>query len=78
MPEETKNMKMDEPAQIQVKVVTGIPPAENLKGVILMTGKENFLEVEIRTLFGIWIGYWMIKSDADVKKTPEETKKPTE
>lgn len=76
MDEGKKNEILEEPAQIQVTLMTEIPPAENLKGVIAMTGKENFLEVEIRTLFGIWKGYWMVKVDAVEKKEPEAGGKP--
>ncbi len=73
---EKKPQPMDEPARIDLFLETAIPPAENLKGVIQLGGPENFLKVEIVTLFGVWHGYWLIKESGKEKKTPEDIKKP--
>lgn len=77
MDKEKEPTVMEEPAQISLELLTEIPPVENLKGVVVMSGKENFLQVEIRTLFGIWKGYWLLKSDGNEKKEDEAGDKPS-
>jgi len=71
-----KTPAMDEPARIDLFLETEIPPVENLKGVIVMDGKENFLKVEIVTLFGVWHGYWLIKAKDEPEKKEEVGAKP--
>jgi len=56
---------MDQPARIDVSLISSIPPAENLKGVLCLSGRENFLEVEIVTLFGVWKGFWLLKGEEE-------------